>query len=92
MILANPKKALELLKKEPENYDIIIKNYKRLVYPRHGVSEEKMKKHENIEIINAPRIEISSSLIRKSISEGKTLKYLMPAPVWDYIDRNNFYR
>lgn len=75
-----------------KNCDTLAEKYTRLVYPRHGVSGEEMKKHTNIEIINAPKIEISSSLIRKAISEGKKMRYFLPEKVYEYIDEMNFYK
>ncbi len=75
-----------------KNYELLVEKYVRIIYPRHGVSEEEMKKHKNIEIVNAPKIEISSSFIRKAISEGKRVKYFMPQSVFTYVDEMNFYR
>jgi len=75
-----------------KNHDILIQKYKRLIYPRHGVSMEEILQHKNIEIVKAPRIEISSSFIRESISKGKKVKFFMPLAVWNYIDEMNFYR
>ncbi|MFW5820497.1 MAG: nicotinate (nicotinamide) nucleotide adenylyltransferase [Bacteroidota bacterium] len=75
-----------------KNREFLVEKYKRIVYPRHGVSEEEMKSHRNIEIVNAPRIEISSSFIRKAISEGKNVQYFLPQKVYEYIDEMNFYR
>jgi nicotinate-nucleotide adenylyltransferase len=78
--------------KKWKNWEIIVQNYKRLVYPRHGVSEDEVKEHDNIEIINAPKMEISSSFIRKAIKEDKKVRFFMPRQVFDYIDDMRFYR
>ncbi len=75
-----------------KNCELLVEKYTRLVYPRHGVSHEEIKKHKNVEIINAPRIEISSSFIRKAIHEGKKVKYFLPEKVYEYIDEMHFYR
>lgn len=75
-----------------KNYELLAEKYTRLVYPRHGVSEEEISKHKNIEIVDAPKIEISSSFIRKAISEGKKLSFFLPEKVFEYIDKMNFYR
>ncbi|MGC9344361.1 MAG: nicotinate-nicotinamide nucleotide adenylyltransferase, partial [Bacteroidales bacterium] len=77
--------------KKWKNYDLLARKYTRLVYPRHGVSEKELQKHENIEIINAPKIEISSSFIRKAIAEGKKMKFFLHQKVYEYIDEMNFY-
>ena len=75
-----------------KNCELLVEKYKRMVYPRHGVTEEEMRKHRNIEIIEAPKIEISSSFIRKAIKEGKKVKYFLPQKVYEYIDQMNFYK
>jgi len=78
--------------KKWKNFELLVEKYTRLVYPRHGVSEDEMRTHDNIEIVNAPKIEVSSSFIRKAIREGKKLKYFLPDKVYEYIDEMNFYR
>jgi len=55
--------------KKWKNYDVILKNYKILVYPRPGFDDLKLLSHKNIIKVNAPLIEISSSFIRKAIKQ-----------------------
>ena len=75
-----------------KNSETLIQKYKRLVYPRHGDNLEEMLQHKNIEIVDAPRMEISSSFIRETILKGKKAKFFMPIAVWEYIDEMNFYK
>ncbi len=70
----------------------LIEKYKRIIYPRHGVSEKEILSHDNIEIVHAPKMEISSSFIRKAIAEGKTVKFYLPPKVWEYVEEMGFYR
>lgn len=46
---------------------------------------------ENMTLIPIPGLSISSSEIRRRVAEGKTIKYLVPAPVEEYIHANNLY-
>jgi nicotinate-nucleotide adenylyltransferase len=74
-----------------KNAEEIRKNYLRYVYPRPGFPvQESMD--ENIRIVDAPQIEISSSFIRKAVAEGKDVRHFLPPRVWKYLDEMNFYR
>lgn len=78
--------------KKWKNYELLEEKYKRIIYPRPGVSREEILSHKNIKLINAPMMEISSSFIRDAISQGKKVKYFLPPKVYEYIEEMNFYR
>lgn len=42
--------------------------------------------------IHSPLLEISSSSIRKSINEGKSIRYQIPTSVFNYIKKNELYK
>lgn len=44
-----------------------------------------------IQFANIPRFEISSTNIRSRWIEGKTIRYLVTLPVWEYINKNKIY-
>lgn len=46
----------------------------------------------DIEIIDSPIIEISSSMIRKKVKSNKSIRYLTPRKVLEYINENKLYR
>ncbi len=77
-----------------KNYEVILENHNIYVYPRiaEGTIESQFKDHPKINRVNAPIMEISSTFIRKSISEGKNIRPLLSKEVWEYIDQMNFYR
>ena len=77
-----------------KNYDIILERHDILVYPRffEGEIPASLKDHPRIIKVDAPRIEISSTFIRKAIKEGKDVRPLLPEKVWRYLDEMNFYR
>lgn len=81
----------------------LMENFPILVYPRIPSVEEKaltdaekpeIELPENAQIhrVAAPRIELSSSEIRKGIKEGKCVRAMLPDRVWQYIDENILYK
>jgi nicotinate-nucleotide adenylyltransferase len=76
-----------------KNYQRIIENYKIYVYPRPGfVMPQDLEGNPNIEIVNAPLMEISSSMIREWIKQGRNVQGFMPSAAWQYLDEMNFYK
>lgn len=77
-----------------KNYEVILERHDVLVYPRYseGENHPELLDHPRITLTDAPRVEISSTFIRKAIKEGKDVRPLLPPKVWKYIDQMNFYR
>ena len=73
-----------------KNSEIIMNDFRLLVYPRPDYPIE--EKSENIHIVEAPLMQISSTFIRQAISEGKNINYFVPSKVWQYIQEMNFYK
>lgn len=77
-----------------KNYEYILQHHDIYIYPR--VSEEAenptLKSHPKVHWIDAPIVEISSTFIRDCIKNKKNIRPLLPLPVWEYVDHNNFYR
>jgi len=78
-----------------KNYEVILQNHDIYVYPRINNPDEihtDVATNARINRVDAPVIEISSTFIRNSIKEGKNVRPLLPAKVWDYVEHNLFYR
>ncbi|MBD3862931.1 nicotinate (nicotinamide) nucleotide adenylyltransferase [Olleya marilimosa] len=77
-----------------KNYQVILDHHNIYVYPRisEGKVETQFDNHPKIHHVEAPIMEISSTLIRNSIKAGKNIKPLLPEHVWTYLDEMNFYR
>ncbi len=75
-----------------KNYELLLEKQKILVYPRPGTIKGKFHDHPNVQIINAPYMEISSSFIRNAINNGKDIRYFLPEKAWKYIEEMNFYK
>ncbi|PLR78086.1 nicotinic acid mononucleotide adenylyltransferase [Bacillus sp. V3-13] len=44
-----------------------------------------------ITYVEVPEMGVSSSMLRERLREGKTVRYLLPDPVRNYIEENNLY-
>ncbi len=47
---------------------------------------------ENVRFFDMPRLDVSSSLIRRFVAAGRAIRYLVPDGVADYISREGLYR
>ncbi len=74
------------------NYEHILNNKKILVYPRPNCKKTTFHNHPNVQLLDAPLMEISSSFIRNAIKQRKDIRFFMPEKVWEYIDEMNFYK
>ena len=75
-----------------KNYEFLLDNYQIYLYTRPDVSEGKYAEHPNVRHFQSPRMEISSTYIRKCLAEGKSIRYLVPDQVCDYLESGNMYR
>lgn len=74
-----------------KNFEVILENYEIYAYPRPNDDGGEFKEHPSVKIINAPQMEISSTLIRNSLKEGKDLSFLVPEKTWKYMREMHFY-
>ena len=77
--------------KKWKNYELLLRDYKILVYPRPGFEHIETMNHPSVTITNTPLMEISSTFIRKSLKEGKSVEFLVPDAVLRFIDSKNLY-
>lgn len=68
----------------------LVKECEFVVAKREG-SEIEISQQKQIHVIETPKIEISSTEIRRRIKEGKSVKYLIPEAVEAYIRKENLY-
>lgn len=73
-----------------KNYERLLADYSFYVYLRPGFPVKNTL--ENVHLLQAPLLEISSTQLRKAIKENKSIRYLVPEKVREEIERNNYYK
>lgn len=76
-----------------KNYHLLMERYPIYVYTRpDNPPLLPLPEKSNIHILDdVPQMLISASFIRQQIKEGKPVKYLLPAPVENYISKMGLY-
>lgn len=75
-----------------KNYEMILEQYKLLVYPRPDADGGVFRDHPSVTWVEAPLMQISATYIRESIRQGKSTRYLLPDKVYEYITEMHFYQ
>lgn len=78
--------------KKWKNYELILRDYHIYIYPRPNFNHADLETHPSVTITTTPMMEISSTFIRKSIKEKKSVKFFLPNQVIDFIDSKSLYK
>ena len=74
-----------------KNASLLISDYSFIVYNRPGF--EVTNQHgAKLTILDAPLLTISATHVRDNIKSGKTIRYLVPEKVREYIESNKYYK
>jgi nicotinate-nucleotide adenylyltransferase len=74
-----------------KNFETIVQNYTLIIYKRPGF-EITNNLGAQIEIMDAPLLEISATYIRELVRRNKSIKYLVPESIEQEIQNNRFYQ
>ena len=74
-----------------KNYEEILSLLTIYVYPRSDNPASPFLDRPNVTLIEAPRLEISSTSIRQDLASAKDPRYLLPDKVLDCIRKNEYY-
>lgn len=75
-----------------KNYELILEHHDIYVYKRSGHKKNNFEDHPRVKTIEAPLLNISATTIRKAIKEGKSVQYLVPEPVYQYLSTSPLYK
>ncbi|MBQ3580400.1 MAG: nicotinate-nucleotide adenylyltransferase [Bacteroidales bacterium] len=73
------------------NYEYLLENYQIYVYPRPGHEDCELSSHPNVQMVDVPMMDISSSYIRERIKQKRSVEYLLTEPVYKYLTEMHFY-
>ncbi len=74
-----------------KNFELLLSYYEIIVYERPGfkVKQESLGKHTLLQ--GAPLLEISATQIRNQLKARKSVRYMLPAKVYEEIIANKYY-
>ena len=75
-----------------KNGELIMEKYPIYVYERPGFEIDKNTKVKKLINTKAPLLQISASMIRTMIKEGKSIRYFVPDIVKEEINANGYYK
>ena len=78
--------------KKWKNYEILLRDYEIYLYKRPNYDLGEFGNHPNVRQFVAPMLDISATYIRQCIKAGKSVQYLLPDAVFEYLEASNFYK
>ena len=74
-----------------KNYEKLLENYEFYIYKRPEYQDGELIHHKKVKLFDAPMLEVSASYIRQQIKEGKSIQYLVPDAVFEYLEETRMY-
>ena len=74
-----------------KNAEFILNNYKLIVYKRPGF-EITNSLSANVQVMDAPLLDISATYIRQLVREKKSIRYLVPLNIEEEIIANRLFK
>lgn len=75
-----------------KNFEFLLTNFDIYVYNRPGYDPGDRLALPRVHVVEAPMLDISATFIRESIRAGKSVRYLVPDPVLNYLEGSDLYR
>jgi nicotinate-nucleotide adenylyltransferase len=75
-----------------KNYETLLENHDIYVYQRPNYDLVTSASHTRVKILQAPLLEISATYIREQIRTGKSIRYLVPDAVCEYLETTKIYK
>lgn len=75
-----------------KNHDIILRDYRILVYRRPGYEDGPFAAHPAVTVYDAPLMQISATYVRERLRANESITYLVPPAVEEELLRSGMYR
>ncbi len=75
-----------------KNYEVLLRDYQIYLYKRPHSDPGELIHHPAVHQFQAPLLDISATYIRKCLREGKSVQYLVPDAVFEYLESSTLYR
>ncbi|MCZ2102493.1 MAG: nicotinate-nucleotide adenylyltransferase [Chitinophagales bacterium] len=76
-----------------KNYHLLLEGYDIYVYNRPGYDVGLYAGHPRVHLLDQiPMLDISATFIRQALKEGKSIQYLVPEKVYEYLTEYNIYK
>lgn len=73
------------------DHDELLRDFTPIIYPRPGYDIDPTTLPPGVTLVNAPVVDVSSTMIRQAIADGKNMNHFLPAGVYTYIKSHNLY-
>ena len=73
-----------------KNWEQLVAQYHIIVYNRPGFPVN-APEGAQVQVLDAPLLDVSASFIRKEIKAKRSVRYLLPDAVWQYVTENRYY-
>ncbi len=75
-----------------KNYELILQEYHIYLYKRPNLKLGKFENHPHVQHFEAPMLDISATYIRQCIKRDKSIEYLVPDAVFEYLQGGSMYK
>lgn len=76
-----------------KNYELILQQHQIYVYQRPSYDLGKLAEHPSVSLFDdVPMMKISASYIRQCIKSKKSIRYMVPDKVYEYLESSNLYK
>jgi nicotinate-nucleotide adenylyltransferase len=69
-----------------KNYELILRDYEIYLYKRPRHEAEELEQHPHVKHFDVPLLDISATYIRHCLKERKSVQYLVPDAVFQYLE------